>query len=157
MWPSTVTAANEVKPVTAGYRVVLTYNLFLCAEMATSGVEPDPGLVGSLARCLDEHFASSGSPDRLVYLLDHEYTRRGLDRSRLKGVDAERATLLAAAAERAGCDAVLALANVHEPGARISPKGGGTDGQRMANGTTGTTRQSMTSTEAGPTSTTCRS
>jgi hypothetical protein len=105
---------HEVKPVRAGYRVVLTYNLLLGAETATSRVDPNPELVGGLAGCLDEHFASPEGPDRLVYLLDHEYTRRGLDRSRLKGADAGRATLLAAAAERAGCDAALALANVHE-------------------------------------------
>jgi len=105
---------HEVKPVRAGYRVVLTYNLLLGAETATSGVDQDPELVAGLARCLDEHFDAPGGPDRLVYLLDHEYTRRALDRSRLKGADAEHATLLAAAAERAGCDAVFALADVHE-------------------------------------------
>ena len=53
-------------------------------------------------------------PNRLVYLLDHEYTQRGLNWNRLKGVDAERAALLRAAAERAGCEAVLALAEVKE-------------------------------------------
>ena len=53
-------------------------------------------------------------PNRLVYLLDHEYTQRGLNWSRLKGVDAERAARLRAAAERAGCQAVLALAEVKE-------------------------------------------
>ena len=53
-------------------------------------------------------------PNRLVYLLDHEYKQRGLNWSRLKGVDAERAALLRAAAERAGCQAVLALAEVKE-------------------------------------------
>lgn len=105
---------HEVRPVTAGYRVVLTYNLLLRGGMGASVVEPDPELVGSLAGCLDEHFASPGSPVRLVYLLDHEYTRRGLDWSRLKGADARRVALLGAAAERAGCEIVLALADVHE-------------------------------------------
>jgi len=61
---------------------------------------------------------STSSPlaarNRLVYLLDHEYTPRGLDRSRLKGPDAPRVTLLEAAAKRADCDVVLALADVHE-------------------------------------------
>ena len=66
---------HEVKPVRSGYRVVLTYNLLLGGEAASSAGDPDPELVGGLARCLDEHFASSGGPDRLVYLLDHEYTR----------------------------------------------------------------------------------
>jgi hypothetical protein len=53
-------------------------------------------------------------PNRLVYLLDHEYTQRGLNWNRLKGVDAERAALLRAAAQRAGRQAVLALAEVKE-------------------------------------------
>ena len=53
-------------------------------------------------------------PNRLVYLLDHEYTQRGLSWNRLKGADAERAALMRAAAERAGCEAVLALAEVNE-------------------------------------------
>jgi hypothetical protein len=53
-------------------------------------------------------------PDRLVYLLDHEYTQRGLSWDRLKGADAERAALLRAAAEDAGCEAVLALTEIKE-------------------------------------------
>jgi len=103
---------HQVKPVTSGYRVVLTYNLLLRGEPARSGVDLDPELVGHLASCLDEHF--SGGPDRLVFLLDHEYTRRGLGWSRLKGADARRATLLREAADHAGCDVVLALSGVHE-------------------------------------------
>jgi hypothetical protein len=114
---------HQVKPVTSGYRVVLTYNLLLRGDTARSEVDPDPELVGSLARCLDEHFASSGGPNRLVYLLDHEYTRRGLDWSRLKGADARRVPLLDAAAERAGCDIVLALADVHEIWTAYEPEG----------------------------------
>src|SRR5207237_8982482 len=41
-------------------------------------------------------------------------TQRGLNWNRLKGADAGRAALLRAAAERAGCQAVLALAEVKE-------------------------------------------
>ena len=51
-------------------------------------------------------------PNRLVYLLDHEYTPRGLNWRRLKGPDATRVALLRAAADKAGCEAVLALADV---------------------------------------------
>jgi hypothetical protein len=53
-------------------------------------------------------------PVRLVYLLDHEYTERGLSWSRLKGSDAGRVALLQAAADRAGCQAVLALADIQQ-------------------------------------------
>jgi 2OG-Fe(II) oxygenase superfamily len=105
---------HQARPVASGYRVVLTYNLLLREAAAGSAVDPDPELVDDLARCLEAHFASSGGPDRLVYLLDHEYTPRGLSFSRLKGADAQRALALRAAAERAGCEVALALANVKE-------------------------------------------
>jgi hypothetical protein len=77
-----------------------------------------------LAHCLTGHFTTPATrhygragldpPNRLVFLLDHEYTQRGLNWNRLKGADAERAALLRAVAERAGCEAVLALAEVKE-------------------------------------------
>jgi hypothetical protein len=51
-------------------------------------------------------------PNRLAYLLDHEYTPRGLNWRRLKGADASRVALLRTAADKAGCEAVLALADI---------------------------------------------
>jgi len=113
---------HQVKPVTSGYRVVLTYNLLLGKGRAVRPKALDSGLIGSLARCLDEHFRSPGTPDRLVYLLDHEYTPRGLDWSRLKGVDLQQVDLLSAAAERAGCDVVFALTDVHETWSAYEPE-----------------------------------
>lgn len=113
---------HQVKPVTAGHRVVLTYNLLLRHRAAASGAGLDAQLVDNLARCLGEHFESPESPDRLVYLLDHECTRRGLDWTRLKGTDAQRATVLAAAAQRAGCDQTLALADVRETWSAYEPE-----------------------------------
>ena len=111
---------HEVKPVTSGYRVTLTFNLLADGEAGAQGSGP----TADLARCLTEHFATPATPryggadldppNRLVYLLDHEYTQRGLSWNRLKGADAERAALLRAAAEQAGCEAVLALAEVKE-------------------------------------------
>ena len=111
---------HEVKPVKSGYRVTLTLNLLADSETDAHGAGP----VADLAHCLTEHFTTPATrrygrtdldpPKRLVYLLDHEYTQRGLNWNRLKGVDAERAALLRAAAERAGCEAVLALAEVKE-------------------------------------------
>ena len=53
-------------------------------------------------------------PDRLVFLLDHQYTERGLHWSHLKGDDAARAAVIASAAELAGCDLGLAHAEIHE-------------------------------------------
>ena len=104
---------HEAHRVTSGHRVVLTYNLLLRGE-PVAATELDPALVADLAHCLADHFGPVGEPNRLVYLLDHEYTQRSLGWSRLKGPDAQRAALLAAAAERTGCEAMLALADVHE-------------------------------------------
>ena len=111
---------HEVKPVRTGYRVTFTCNLLLEADPA--GVVPaEPS--AEAARYLTEHFTTRVSrwkgddrepPNRLVYLLDHEYTQRGLSWDRLKGADAERAALLRAAAEDTGCEAVLALTEIKE-------------------------------------------
>ena len=111
---------HQVTPVTSGHRVTLTFNLL--ADPGTS--EPETGPLAELVHCLEQHFSKPSTPryggqaldppNRLVYLLDHEYTQRGLSWSRLKGPDAERVALLRAAAEQAGCESVLALAEVKQ-------------------------------------------
>jgi hypothetical protein len=120
---------HEVKPVRTGYRVTYTCNLLLESDLA-GAVPAEPS--AEVVRYLDEHFTTTVSrwrgdgrkpPNRLVYLLDHAYTQRGLSWDRLKGADAERVALLRAAAEDAGCEAVLALTEIQEtwdtePGAR---------------------------------------
>jgi 2OG-Fe(II) oxygenase superfamily len=81
---------HEVKPVRTGYRVTFTCNLLLDSGPAGE-VPAEPS--SEAARYLTEHFTTRVSrwkgddrepPNRLVYLLDHEYTQRGLswDRSR---------------------------------------------------------------------------
>ena len=111
---------HEVLRVKSGYRITLTYNLLLHGD--TSRPEGDDGTVTELADLLREHFSTpvpryyggpaTEPPNRLVYLLDHEYTPRGLNWRRLKGADARRVSLLRTAADTADCEAVLALADV---------------------------------------------
>src|SRR5271166_6025869 len=111
---------HEVLRVKSGYRITLTYNLLLHGD--TTRPEGDEGTVAELADLLREHFITpvpryySGPatepPGRLVYLLDHEYTPRGLSWRRLKGADAGRVALLREAADRAGYEAILALADI---------------------------------------------
>ena len=102
---------HEVRPVRSGYRVVLTYNLLVAGDLTGAAASVAPRAVDELRSCLEEHFAEES---RLVYLLDHQYTPRGLHWSRLKGVDGERVGALRAAARAADCEIVLALAEVHE-------------------------------------------
>jgi hypothetical protein len=111
---------HEVLRVTSGYRITLTYNLLLHGD--TSRPDGDEGTIAELADLLREHFSTpvpryyggpaADPPNRLVYLLDHEYTPRGLNRRRLKGADSHRVALLRAAAGKAGCESVLALADI---------------------------------------------
>ncbi len=117
---------HEIKPVRSGYRIVLTYNLSVRGDTAGTIVVAR-STVDALAACLQEHFSTpvppqswrrdeepSPPPDRLVYLLDHEYTERGLSGTHLKGVDAVRAMALRTAAQLADCEVVLALADISE-------------------------------------------
>jgi predicted 2-oxoglutarate/Fe(II)-dependent dioxygenase YbiX len=111
---------HEVLRVKSGYRITLTYNLLLHGNINRS--DGDDDTIADLADLLREHFGTpvpryyggpaADPPNRLVYLLDHEYTPRGLTWRRLKGADARRASLLRTAAGQAGCEAVLALADV---------------------------------------------
>lgn len=111
---------HEVKPVRSGYRVTLTFNLMLTGS-STTAVD---GPANQVARHLAAHFAApassrrygldQGEPRRLAFLLDHEYTQPGLTAHRFKGADAERVAILQAAAEQAGCETVLALADIRE-------------------------------------------
>ena len=130
---------HEVRPVRSGFRIVLTYNLILAETAAAEATtaELEPAKVDALASRLREHFETPlpahrferGTPDapgrkppsRLVYLLDHQYTERGLAWHRLKGNDATRAAALRAAAERSDCELVLALAEVHETWSCMEP------------------------------------
>ena len=119
---------HEIRPVRSGHRIVLTYNLLLRGGGPATIVNAAPETVEALAGYLGEHFATplrqrSGvrggdagerPPNRLVYLLDHQYTERGMSWVHLKGDDAARVAALRAAAELAGCDAALALAEIHE-------------------------------------------
>ena len=114
---------HEVRPVKEGYRVVLTYNLYV--EGDTTVAEAPATRTDALAGCIGRFFETpspprwSGDgvrspPDRLVYLLDHQYTRRGLAWERLKNSDAARAGVLREIARRLDCEIDLALADVHE-------------------------------------------
>ncbi len=117
---------HEVRPVRTGHRVVLTYNLLLAGEEHASAFD-DTGAVDALVPLLDDHFTQPTDlpswrrsekapepPDRLVYLLDHGYTSRGLNWRSLKGADGHRARLLQAAAGRLDLEVVLTQAKVNE-------------------------------------------
>jgi outer membrane receptor protein involved in Fe transport len=111
---------HEVLKVTSAYRITFTYNLLLHGD--SSRPEGDERTIAELADLLREHFRTpvpryyggpaTDPPNRLVYLLDHEYTPRGLNWQHLKGADASRVALLRTGADKADCEAVLALTDI---------------------------------------------
>ncbi len=111
---------HEVRPVRSGYRLALTYNLIV--EGTTDAAVPKSlgELSARIRRFFDTPTASyRGSrelspADRLVYLLDHEYTSHALAWNRLKNADAARAAALRQVARQLDCEIFLALADVHE-------------------------------------------
>ncbi|MFB8007678.1 2OG-Fe(II) oxygenase [Nocardia sp. NPDC056000] len=117
---------HEVLPVTNGYRITLTYNLITQGRTLPSAAADADTTV--LAAQLREHFAvpvpvpswrrkdgpESLPPQRLVYLLDHQYSQRGFGWEQLKGADAARAAALLAAVDQAGYEAALALAEIQQ-------------------------------------------
>lgn len=145
---------HEVKPVTSGYRVTLTFNFLVddpaaeatkeSAEAATATAADDSGIDDSvdseLTALITEYFSTpieprwgggnATPPQRMVFLLDHEYSRHGLSRTRLKGGDRLRASRLLSAARSAGCEAMLGLTEIHETREAVIDDRGGYYGSR---------------------------
>ena len=116
---------HEVRPVKNGYRIVLTYNLLLSKTGKNAHPPASDETLARLQRRVREFFETPPAapfagtkpeppPDRLVYLLDHQYTQKGLSWSHLKNADAMRVAALGEVASRLDCEVALALADVHE-------------------------------------------
>ncbi|MDJ0869051.1 MAG: 2OG-Fe(II) oxygenase [Myxococcota bacterium] len=114
---------HEVRPVRSGYRIALSYDLRLKdARHRAPRLQEDA--VARLAESIEAYFSTPirprygnrppQPPDRLVCLLDHEYSRRSLAWSGLKSSDRLRVETLCDVANRLDCDRYLALADVHE-------------------------------------------
>ncbi len=112
---------HEVKPVTAGTRITLTYNLSL--KNYTGNLSSlhdkdfDTRVSTALANCFSSDTTASPyvrRPPKVVYLLDHQYTQKGLSWSALKNNDSVRVNTLLTAADEQGLDAYLALADMNE-------------------------------------------
>jgi 2OG-Fe(II) oxygenase superfamily len=134
-WYSDVT--HEVKTVTSGYRLVLTYNLIhqplaallerqdknsaklislleswavLCDEVYPSKNEPVEWLP-------DEYNDNDDCPRALLYTLDHQYTSAELSFSRLKGIDQGQVSEARRACEKTGFSVFLVNIEKSEMGA----------------------------------------
>ncbi len=117
---------HEVLPVTEGHRVSLVFNLFLDSAGRGPGAPDYSDLLAPVAECLAEWRAESVErdseetgdkvADKIVWLLEHEYSEDGLSFATLKNTDAAVAGVFREAAERAGCEFLAAVLRIHEYG-----------------------------------------
>lgn len=85
---------HEIKPVTSGYQLVLTYNLVQeTPSSSLSAATMDESMI-QLRNALDlwsskfkQEKVDGVVPERLAYFLSHKYTERGLSLGRLKSRD----------------------------------------------------------------------
>ena len=109
---------HEVRPITAGHRLALVFNLCLGPADRTAPREPpDYGeQVDAIAERLAAWRREGGAAEKIVWLLDHAYSEAGLSFETLKNGDAARARVLSLAADRAGCELHAAIVHIEEHG-----------------------------------------
>ena len=105
---------HEVRPLQAGHRLCLVYNLTLARSKKAITAPRTAGHADEIATILRAW--SDTDPPKLAVPLEHGYTQDGLNWDALKGVDRARAGVLRDAADRAGCKAYLALLTLQESG-----------------------------------------
>lgn len=106
---------HEIRPVTEGHRACLVFNLVLTPDGKAATSAPDHGrLVERIAGEIGHRFAAPDAPEKLVWLLEHDYSIAGLSFETLKGVDAAVGRVLVSAAAQAGCAVHAAIVHVDE-------------------------------------------
>ena len=109
---------HEIRPVVEGHRLSLVFNLCLRpGDRSTPRRPPDfSEQIDAIARHLIAWQDDELAAEKLVWLLDHEYSEAGLSFDTLKNADAARAQALGAAAERAECELHAAILHIEEHG-----------------------------------------
>ena len=109
---------HEIRPVTAGYRIVLVYHLVVRgAAAAVLRAAPDfDAQEEQIAAQLRSWEASSAAGDKLVWLLEHQYSEAGLSFDVLKNADAALGRVLARAVQRVNHVLYAAILSIYEWG-----------------------------------------
>ncbi|KAK7063502.1 ARM repeat-containing protein [Favolaschia claudopus] len=88
---------HEVKPITSGFRLALSYKLIHTARNTLPPSIPDSDAaiqnLTTVLRNWDEQ-RYGDEVDQVAYILDHEYSSKSLKRTSLKGIDAHLVAVL---------------------------------------------------------------
>ena len=111
-WYTDVT--HEVKPITSGYRLAISYNLVNYSPGLPPPHLPDTNSAVSAVERIFCKWSKGGYDDgdfsgTIVYLLDHEYSEASLEFAALKGKDAALISNIRRAAENQGISLCLGL------------------------------------------------
>jgi len=113
---------HEVRPVTTGYRLALSYNLVQTAPGPPPSVPDNSEAVGEIQKVLkrwrNDQFVSGGDLDFLAYILDHQYSASGLTQgiNALKGEDMQKLAYLRPQATELGFKLFLGNMSCHVSG-----------------------------------------
>ncbi len=107
---------HEVRPVMAGFRVCLVYNLRFVDKSRPPKAPDYRAVERRAAEALQGWASAEDEPDKLILPLEHAYTPAELSFGALKGADAGMASVLTKAAAEADCDLHLALVSIEESG-----------------------------------------
>ncbi len=108
---------HEVRPVTEGHRLSLVFNL--CLRPGDDGSPREaPDYTAQVDRLVERltEWSARGGTDKLVWLLEHEYSEAGLSFDGLKNADAAVARVLTRAAERVECEVHAAVVHIEQSG-----------------------------------------
>lgn len=109
---------HETRPVREGHRLSLVFNLCLRpGDTDTPRRAPDYSeRIRDIAEQLVAWRESEEGSDKLIWLLEHNYSEAGLSFDALKNADAALAAVLDSAAERADCELHAAIMHIEEEG-----------------------------------------
>lgn len=104
---------HEVKPITAGYRLSLVYNLAITNRKQQPVLSQRMGPIEDIDHAIQEWSQEPHDNAILTYLLDHSYSEQNLSMANLKHGDFAKAAVLLKAAANSGCQAYLCLATYY--------------------------------------------
>ncbi|HET6605604.1 MAG TPA: 2OG-Fe(II) oxygenase [Rhodopila sp.] len=107
---------HEVRPVTAGCRLTLVYNLRFLGKRRVLKAPDYRAEHGKVVELLRDWASAEDEPNKLILPLEHAYTPAELSFDALKGADAGVASVMVKAAAEADCDLHLALISIEESG-----------------------------------------
>ncbi len=109
---------HEVRPVEAGHRLCLIFNLLRGAagDGPPAAAPSYDAEVAQAARLIGAAFDAEVAPRKLVWLMEHQYSQAELGFDALKGVDAAVVGVLRRAAAAAACGMHLAVMHIEESG-----------------------------------------